>query len=139
MRRTGVDEPGLGVQVVECEEDVLQDGLHEILGQLPAVAERGEGHEQRFVHEALEGLGPRRRHGSGCGMRGLRGRWRRPGLFFGLGELKLVEEGADEQPSGVSCPREAVEVLERAELALDWDGVSRADLHGHVTVSSVDT
>ena len=32
MQRTGVDEPGLGVQVVEREEDVLQHGLNEILG-----------------------------------------------------------------------------------------------------------
>ena len=56
-----------------------------------------------------------------------------------MGELELVEEGADEQSAGVSCPREAAEVLERGELALDWDGVSRADLNGHVTVSSIDT
>ena len=58
--------------------------------------------------------------------------------MVGLGELELVKEGADEQPSGVSCLREAVEVLERGELALDWDRVSRADLDGHVTVSSID-
>ena len=59
--------------------------------------------------------------------------------MLGLGELELVEEGADEQPSGVSCPREAVQVLERGELALDCDGVSRADLDGHVTMFYIET
>ena len=94
------------------------------------------------MHEALEGpwwcgSGIASRV-SGFGFGGWRvARW--GWGFLGMGELELVKEGADEQPAGVSCAREAVEVLERGELALDWDGVSRADLNGHVTVSSIDT
>ena len=106
-----------------------QNDLQKRLGELLSpkrVAEYEEGHQHRFVNEALK---RRRRHGIG----GLR----RRGLLSRKSERKIVEECADELPSGVVCPREAVEVSESGKLAPDWEGVPGADLDAHVAMFSI--
>ena len=119
------------MQIVDCKQDVPQNDLQERLSELLSakrVAKYEEGHQHRFVNEALKG---RRRHGIG----GLR----RRSLLARKSECKIVEECADERPSGVFCPRETVEVSESGELAPDWEGVSGADLDAHVAMFSIDT
>ena len=140
-----MDELGLRVQVVERAEDVPQDELQELLGQLPSVAKSEERHEHRFVHEALERLRRRGPGGVGGLSLTLRVGLRRRGLWVVAGrwwqrELEVVEESANERPAGVpvsfTCPREAVEMLESGELASDRERVPGADLDGHVAMFS---
>ena len=111
-RLTGVDHPGVGVQEVERDEDVLEDQLQEIDGEALAgeqLPEAPQGDRQRLVDDGLV-------------------------LVLLAGDIELIEHPANERRAHVAC-FDGVQVPRDRELAREC--TVGTYLHGHVPVLPV--